>query len=901
MHIKTLILALSVTTLFATGCVLKETESKLEDGETFSERDEMEKAMEQEFMMTVDPALGYIPKERLITAIKYERRLIAARGSGTNAFAWQERGPNNIAGRTRAVIIDARDITGNTVFAASVSGGIWKATNFKSTNPTWIPVNESMGSLAVCALAQDPSNPNNIYAGTGEGWFNTDAIRGNGIWKSADGGVTWNKLAATDSTTSGKAHNFDFVQDIVVNNQGIVFAACRSIFCNAGGIFRSADNGSSWSRVIGTQTSTCSTSINLQGTDLEIASNGDVYACVGMTNDFPAQNGHIFRSPVSNGSNVGAAGTWTDITPSGTWQRIEIATAPSNPASVYALLEGTGDGIGSIKKTTNSGGSWSDLSLPNWCNQGTNSSDFTNGQAFYDLIAQVDPNNENTVIIGGIDLFKSTNGGATWSQISQWARNCSSLPVVHADQHNVLFFPGSSTEVIATNDGGIYYSANGGTSWATHTQPNLNGANQTTISNVNVGYNVTQFYACDIHPTQTNYLLAGAQDNGMQQFTSPGMNSTTEVSVGGDGGYSHIDQLTPNVQVAFSVYNNIYYSRNGGTSFSSLIKFNDNGQFINPSDYDDVKKVIYSGSIAGQLGLITNLASGTPSFTNNTVSGMAGLKVTAVKVDPTVSTGGTVWIAGYDSTKSSVPTIFKLTSVTPSVTVAVTTPLNLVPAGSYVSSIDVDPADAAHILVTLSNYGVTSVFESKNGATSFSSIEGNLPDIPVRWGMFVPASASIDGISPGGILLGTEVGVWSTVTPSGTATVWTPQNTGFPNVRTDMLRYRGSDGLLAAATHGRGLFTSNLTLLSTGLPSVPNTRNFIDYISNTEQQVFVKVGNLTTTTLQMKLYSIDGKLVYYSKTGYANQAISIAHLARGTYVMKIYGNKNEQYTKQFIK
>jgi hypothetical protein len=218
-----------------------------------------------------------------------------------------------------------------------------------------------------------------------------------------------------------------------------------------------------------------------------------------------------------------------------------------------------------------------------------------------------------------------------------------------------------------------------------------------------------------------------------------------------------------------------------------------------------------------------------------------------------------------------------------------------------VSSIDVDPADAAHILVTLSNYGVTSVFESKNGATSFSSIEGNLPDIPVRWGMFVPASASIDGISPGGILLGTEVGVWSTVTPSGTATVWTPQNTGFPNVRTDMLRYRGSDGLLAAATHGRGLFTSNLTLLSTGLPSVPNTRNFIDYISNTEQQVFVKVGNLTTTTLQMKLYSIDGKLVYSSKTGYANQAISIAHLARGTYVMKIYGNKNEQYTRQFIK
>ncbi|MGZ4012278.1 MAG: WD40/YVTN/BNR-like repeat-containing protein, partial [Flavisolibacter sp.] len=799
MHFRTLILALTLSTLFGTGCQLKKSENKSEEEETVSERDQMEKAMEQEFMMTVDPVLGYIPKERMITALNYERRLIALRGSGINAFTWQERGPNNIAGRTRAILIDSRDATGNTVFAASVSGGIWKATNFKtSANPTWTPVNESMGSLAVCALAQDPSNPNTIYAGTGEGWFNSDAVRGNGIWKTTDGGSTWNKLPSTDSTTSSKAHNFDFVQDIVVNSQGVVFAACRSVYCNAGGVFRSGDNGTTWTRVIGTQTSSCSTSTNLQGTDLEIASNGDVYACVGMTNDFPSQNGHIFRSSASNGSNVGTLGTWTDITPSGTWQRIEIAVAPSNPATVYALLEGTGDGIGAIKKSTNSGASWTDLPLPQWCNQGSNSNDFTNGQAFYDLIAQVDPNNENNVVIGGIDLFKSTNGGTTWTQFTQWARNCSSLPVVHADQHNFLFFPSSSTDVVATNDGGIYYSSNAGASFVTHTIPNLNGANQTTISDKNVGYNVTQFYACDLHPTQTNYMLAGCQDNGTLQFTTAGMNTTTEVSVGGDGGYSHIDQLTPTIQVAFSAYNNIYYSRNGGTSFSSLLKFNDNGQFINPSDYDDVKKMIYSGYVAGQLGVISNMASGTPTFSGVVVTGMSGLKVSAVKVDPTVSAGGTVWFAAYDSTRSAPPTIFKMTNVSGG-TPVVTTPLNAVPNGSYVSSIDVDPANANHILLTLSNYGIESVFESTNGGASFSNVEGNLPDVPVRWGMFVPASASIDGTTPGGILLGTEVGVWSTLVTAGTATVWTPQNSGLPNVRTDMLRFRGSDGLLAAA------------------------------------------------------------------------------------------------------
>jgi hypothetical protein len=106
--------------------------------------------------------------------------------------------------------------------------------------------------------------------------------------------------------------------------------------------------------------------------------------------------------------------------------------------------------------------------------------------------------------------------------------------------------------------------------------------------------------------------------------------------------------------------------------------------------------------------------------------------------------------------------------------------------------------------------------------------------------------------------------------------------------------------LLAVATHGRGLFTASLGLV-TGVPTIPNTKNFIDYISATQHQLSVKVGNLNTTTIDIRLFAMDGKLVYSSKTGYANQNIPIAHLAGGSYILKIYGNKNEQYTKQFIK
>lgn len=900
--------ALSVLTLMIllTFSCTSKNESTKEKEEAFTERDEMEQAMRQEFLMTQDPALGYIPKERLVAALDFQQRLSTARQANTAAINWQERGPINPAGRTRAFVIDSRDATGNTVYAASVSGGIWKAINFKST-PVWTPVNESMGSLAVCALAQDSASPNTFYAGTGEGWFNTDASRGNGIWKSTDGGATWTQLPSTDSTANTSSHNFDFVQDVVVNRSGVVFASARpSRFCNRGGVFRSADGGGSWTRVIGaivTGATTCDSAYNFYAADLEVAANGDVYATTGYNNRGDIANlGRIFRSgAAANGSNVGAAGTWVDITPAGTWQRIEMAAATANPAVLYGLFQGTGAGIGAIKKSINFGATWTDLPLPTWCNQGTNSSDFTNGQAFYDLIVQVDPTNANNVYIGGIDLFKSTDGGATWNQITQWAGNCSGLPVVHADQHNLQILPGSGQDLYASNDGGIYYSGNGGGSWNTFTVTNTNGANQTTYSSKNVGYNIMQLYACDVHPTQTNYFLVGAQDNGSHKLTSSGLGVSAEASVGGDGGFCHIDQTDGNIQVLSYVYNNFYYSRNGGGSFTR-ISFNNTGFFINPSDYDDQNKVLYTSTNGGLMGLVSGLSgTGTPSFSTLPVSALGGRKISAVKVDPTVAAGGTVWVAGYDTVQNLQPVIVKLTNANTSPLAAVTTTLSGVPAGSYVSSIDVDPAAAAHILVTLSNYGVVSVYESTNGGATFTNIEGNLPDVPVRWGMFLPANASVNGITGGGILLATEVGVWFTQQSSGTSTTWTAQNTGLPNVRTDMLRYRASDNLVAVATHGRGLFTTTLTSVGTGIPTVSNTRNFIEYVTNTPQQIFVKTGNLSTTSMQVQLFDMTGRLLYNKKTGYTSQTIPVEGMASGSYVLKIYGNKAEQYTKQFVK
>jgi hypothetical protein len=304
-YLKRTILALTVIGFFIAGCKLKKAETKIEiEEESFTERDQMQKAMEQEFMMTVDPALGYIPKERMIAALNYQRKLQREMRGG--AISWQERGPNNIAGRTRAILIDAKDASGNTVLAAGVSGGIWKTTNFKSANPTWTPVAESMGSTAVCALAQNPSKPDTIYAGTGEGWFNNDAVRGNGIWKSVNDGATWNQIAFTDSANI--AHNFDFIQDLVVTSSNILLATSRpSVYCNVGGVLRTTDGGKTWSRPIGSLAANqpCDSAYNFYGADLEVASNGDVYATTGFLNSGEITDlGRIWRSRGNNGASV---------------------------------------------------------------------------------------------------------------------------------------------------------------------------------------------------------------------------------------------------------------------------------------------------------------------------------------------------------------------------------------------------------------------------------------------------------------------------------------------------------------------------------------------------------------------------------------------------------------------
>lgn len=724
-------------------------------------RDRMDLAMAQEVEMTRDPVLGIVPKERMLASYAYTERLRQSNSrDALSGVQWNELGPKNFGGRTRAVMVDPNDASKKSIFAAGVAGGLWKTTDITAASPNWTPINDYFDNLAITSIAYAPNASQTMYFGTGEGYYNVDAVRGLGLWKSTNGGQTWNHLGSTLNS------NFHYCQKIMVTSSGTVLVATRT------GLYRSSNGGTSWTRVLG------GSGVSLTTYDIEIAANGNIFVST--------------FGGVHSSTNDGVSFTTLAALPIPA-ERIELACAPSNTNYIYALVE-AGNQVSGILLSTNQGVSWQVRSEPNDADPGISASDFSRNQAWYDLAIAVDPNNEDALMVGGVDLFKSMDAGGTWTQISHWYGGFS-FQDVHADQHIIIYEPGNSNVVYFGNDGGVYRSANASL------------ANPIITSKEN-NYRTLQFYACAMHPSTGSYhFLAGAQDNGSHRFTNNAINNTTEVT-GGDGAFCHIDQNQPTYQYTSYVYNNFRRSTNGGNSFSSINAGN-TGRFINPSDYDNDANIMYSAHNSGQFLRWNDPQSGSTFQAYNV--GFGG-RASAVTCDP--NTVNRVYF-GIDNGR--VYRIDNAHSTSPSGS------LINASAGmptAYISCIATEEGNANHLLVTYSNYGVNSVWETTNGGSSWQSVEGNLPDMPIRWAIFNPHNGDQ-------ALLATELGVWSTDNLNGGATQWGSSNSGLANCRVDMLQTRTSDNLVIAATHGRGLFSSDVFMGASASFGVDNDVAYI--------------------------------------------------------------------------
>ncbi|TGE26485.1 T9SS type A sorting domain-containing protein [Hymenobacter metallicola] len=831
-----------------------------EEEEEEENEDRPDLALEQDVARTMDLALGTVPRERLLVAQEYAEQLVAQRANqrvppGSLAETrWVERGPNNVGGRIRALVVDPGDATGNTVWAGTAGGGLWKTTNGAATTPTWQSVDNFFSNLAVTAIAFNPANPNIMYFGTGEGYYNADAVRGLGIWKSVDHGATWTQLSST-----ARSSIFQYVLKLVVHPvTGDVYAATR------GGLMRSTNGGTSWEKVLGAGTAGAATD---RAADIEIGADNTIYVGMGVQS-----TDALYRSTTGN------LGSWTNLNtlagsglPVADYERIELACAPSDAKRVYAMFQGTNDALLNIYRSNDGGTTWTALNKPRW----ENSDDFTRGQAWYDLSIGVSPSNANQIYIGGVDLFRTLDASASpvvWQQTSYWSTSRNSSQYVHADQHAVAF--GSADGNMA------YFGCDGGVSLTM----NAFGTTNPAFRLRNNGLNVTQFYAVAIHPTLPNYFLAGAQDNGSQKFTAAGVNTTTEAS-GGDGAFCFIDENEPQFQFTSYVYSNYYRSSNSGVSFPRTITNND-GAFINPTDYDSKRNTMYAASKTGTLFVWPNAttANVTQTITLPSTAGMVTHVTVSKMVDDRVFVGtNTGRVLRIDNALAVAPATPVITEVR---------------AGSgSVSCVALEEGNENHMLVTYSNYGLVSVWESLNGGTTWRTTEGNLPDMPVRWAMFDPTNNKR-------ALLATELGVWGCDDLTSTDVAWQPINNGLANVRVDMLRMRSSDKQIVAATHGRGLYTTDVFVALANKGAVAVNNKFIGsvYPNPFVQNLNVELSQPATSGTTVSLTDMQGRVVYKTDVKSAERLLKLntpGSLSAGVYTLTVRDAK-QTATRQVV-
>ena len=726
-----------------------------------------------DYLMLHDPNTGTIPTERILDALEMaeEKRTSWAYANRMTEVNWSERGPNTIGGRTRALLIDPNDSTKKKLWAAGVSGGLWYTNDITISAPTWSEVDGTWGNLAVCSISSDPNDANIMYVGTGErmGIFST-ASRGLGMWKSTDGGGSWTHLTSTE--------NFNYVTDIIVRNESgssVVYAGVGGHYYEGQwhgsantGLWRSTDGGSTWTQVMDMTANNTPYEIM----DLDLGSNNRIWAG-SRTNVYGDGGGDIFYS--DDGS------TWTKASLGviGTMNRVILSVAPSDPNTVYAMIaDSNSRKVGWITKTTDGGANWTIYTAgttdPFPIDANGNVLGDANGQAGYDLSFGVDPNDPNTVFAGELDIFKTTDSGASWTQVTN--SGGSQFANMHVDQHNIKFI--DSNAIIFSNDGGVYYTADAGA----------------TVNERNTGYNVSQFYSVALHPDAgSEYVLGGTQDNGTWTISGTGIQSGNQ-RVGGDGAFTHIDQVDPNYQFTATTYNTIYRSTNGGTNWSLYANHEDSaggdtGFFINPSTIDGPNKAFYS---AVDASTILRLNSYTTLSDKTLMNVNLGSTASAFKVSP--HTNGVLFVGTAGGR------VFKITDAHTSTYSA--TEIGGSGMSGYVSSIDIGEDDN-QILVAISNYGVSSVWETigGGGANGWIDIEGDLPDMPIRWGLYNKNNFNQ-------VIVATELGTWVSDDVSAASPTWNPSNDGLANVRTDMLVRRAADGAMAAGTHGRGMFYS---------------------------------------------------------------------------------------------
>jgi len=728
--------------------------------------------------------------------------------------AWTPLGPGNIGGRTR--VVRYHPTRHGTIFAAGVSGGIWRSDD---DGATWRPTGDGLANLAVNALVIDPRAPDVMYAGTGEGYFREEIrgtglpLRGSGIFVTRDGGASWQRLPST--TTDA----FLWVNDLEVGigDPRRVYAATRT------GVWRSLDAGQTWTQLLST---------SVRGGCLDLAIRPD------QPDDMLfASCGSYEQATVYRFAGASGAASVSVVLQEASMGRTSLAIAPSKPDTMYALAASNDagpdgnyqQGLLAVYRSDSGGvaGSWqmrvtnadpdklSTLLLTNVssaltpsCNGGTSAGYINMG--WYNNVIAVDPRDPERVWAAGVDWFRSDDGGRTWGVASFMVSGLGAPSSAHVDQHAITFHPdydGQSNQVVIIgNDGGLARTTNARGRVATGSRAVCSsniGTIEVRWQSLNRDYGVTQFYYGLPFPDGTRYF-GGAQDNSTPLGSDQNGPNAWTALLGGDGGYVAVDPANPQTLYAESQWANIAKSVNGGTNFSSAIRGLDpvRSSTLGPeANYLFVAPFVMDPNNANRLwvgGEYLYRSSDAAAVWSKASGAMPDEGVVSTIA---VDTANSDHVIAGTHKGDIVSTRNGLTATLPAAWTS-----SRARAG-WVTSVAIDPRNSNIVYATYGNSGGAHVYRSGDGGATWSALDGTssqvLPDIPVH-------CIVVDTDDSSRLYLGTDLGVFVSI--DGGAH-WMVEETGFGPAVTEWLALqRDSSGRkrLFAFTHGRGAWRVDL-------------------------------------------------------------------------------------------
>lgn len=737
---------------------------------------------------------------------EYQEYLTENPGARSSSGNWTSMGPSTTgggyAGLGRLNCVAFRPTDNNTLYVGAASGGIWKTTN---GGTSWTPLGDGNAALGVSDIIVIKTNFDDIvYIATGD--RDASDTYSVGVLKSIDGGATWNTTGL--NWTQGQ---YRLINRLLIdpNNNNTLYAATTN------GLYKTTDGGTSWTQTTGTSF-----------IDIEFKP-GNSSVIYGSTT-----NGTIYKS-----TNSGAS--WNlKYTISGGY-RTQLAVSYNNTSIVYAVSANSSNALRGVYKSTDSGENWSlvynAVNMLGWNCDGSGSG----GQGWYDLCIASDPSNANIVFVGGVNTWKSSDGGNSWSINNHWSSTCGgSATNVHADKHFFAYQP-SSGDLYECNDGGLYKTSNAGNTW----------------QHLGSGLVTSQIYRIGVAQTVDDDIIIGLQDNGSKALLNGNWNDV----LGGDGMDCLIDYTNENIQYGEYYYGYIERTTNHWAS-SSYISGGISGNaawvtpyVLDPSDHNtiyvgfqDVWKRTFPGSNWTKLS----------SWNGSTLKSLA--------VAP--SNNAYIYAATYGNIYRTINSGSSWSNISSNL-----------PSNNNLTFISVKNDDPNTAWVSFSGFNNNNrVYETTNGGTSWTNISTGLPQLPVNC-----VIQNHQNTSEVELYAATDVGVYVKV---GSAN-WVPFSNGLPNVVVNELEIYydvavPTNSKIRAATYGRGVWESDLY---SPVVLAPDADFFADITTATTEQTVNFTDISTNTPTSWGWTFTPSTITYMGGTGASSQNPQVQFNVPGVY------------------